>query len=158
MGTSLIGKAVDFGSKEYGFESRVSKVSLLSDSLLLNNVNLSLGKKRFLNSRVSFSKRNLLLIKFLKSLGVVVDYRLVFQKNRKFIVYSVFFYKNSNFFHRIRCVSTSSKKFYITYRALCIASSYLNSTTIILSTSRGLMTHFQALKFKIGGLILFGLY
>ena len=29
METSLIGKAVDFGSKEYGFEPRVSKFVLL---------------------------------------------------------------------------------------------------------------------------------
>lgn len=155
MGTSLIGKAVDFGSKEYGFEPRVSNMYYNPVSLISNHVNLALSKKSFKN-KVVLTKANLKLLKLLRSVGCVNNLSVLSSHgNHNFITFSVFLYRNSTFFYKVRPVSTSSKKFFLSYRALKMISTNLKSTLIILSTSKGLISHKEALYLKIGGLILF---
>lgn len=47
METSLIGKALDFGSKECGFESLVSKIMPYDPiAFLVNHINFSIITKR----------------------------------------------------------------------------------------------------------------
>lgn len=155
MGTSLIGKAVDFGSKEYGFEPRVSNIYYNPVSLVSNHVNLALSKKSFKN-KIVLTKTNLKLLKLLRSIGCINNLSVLSSQGKfNYITFSVFLYRNSTFFYKVRTVSTSSKKFFMSYRALKMISTNLKSTLIILSTSKGLVSHKEALYLKIGGLILF---
>jgi len=92
----------------------------------------------------------------LRSVGCVNNLSVLSShSNHNFITFSVFLYRNSTFFYKVRPVSTSSKKFFLSYRALKMISTNLKSTLIILSTSKGLISHKEALYLKIGGLILF---
>lgn len=54
-----------------------------------------------------------------------------------------------------KIVSTSSKKFYISYKKLHLLTRYDFSTIVILHTSQGLLTSQQAIKNKTGGQLLF---
>lgn len=155
MGTSLIGKAVDFGSKEYGFEPRVpNNMYYNSSSLVTNHVNLALSKNSP-KSNIIYTKKIFSYFRSISSLGVVNNFFLVSKSKKNYIRFSVFFYKNVSFFYKVKHVSTPSKKFYITLKALKTLTTTLKSTTIILSTSKGLLTHREALRKKIGGIILF---
>ena len=154
MGTSLIGKAVDFGSKEYGFEPRVSTISFFNISQTSTNINMSLGRQTPCGL-LTFSKTNYKLIKIIHSLGLVDNVWVLYRGNHRFIRYSFLFYKNRPFFHKIKNVSTSTKKYFMSLRSLRIITKYTKSTTLILSTSRGVVTHRNALKLGLGGVILY---
>jgi ribosomal protein S8 len=129
-----------------------------SNAYVINNINLSLSKKMLINT-IILNKKTLPLVKMLHQLGCVHQYNIIqkFDKYGKklfFIKFSAFFYKNTSFFKGLRLVSTGSKKFNVTLKALHILNKLLKSSTLILSTSKGLMTHKEALKYKIGGLII----
>jgi len=72
-----------------------------------------------------------------------------------FVKLAPFFYKNSTFFRGVRLISTPSKLFFIKLSALNIIEKSLGSTVLLLSTSRGLITHKEALKLGLGGIALF---
>jgi len=80
------------------------------------------------------------------------------KKYKHYITFTVLFYRNSPFFSNIKLVSSQSKNRYITLKALRILNHSIGSTVIILSSSKGLITHKDALRFGIGGKVLAVLY
>lgn len=54
-----------------------------------------------------------------------------------------------------KIISTTAKKYYISYKKLHLLTRYDFSTVIILHTSQGILTSQQAITNKIGGQILF---
>ena len=157
METSLIGKAVDFGSKEYGFDSRVSKyMRYNTNAYVINHVNLTIARKAVFTS-IIFTRKTYPLVKLLHRLGCIHNFVVTTQTRagarRKFITFSTFFYRNTVFFKDLRNVSTPSRRHTISLKALRIASSYLKASTLILSTPKGLLTHPEALRLHTGGLI-----
>lgn len=152
MGTSLIGKALGFGPNECRFESYVPNILIDYRVQLVNNLNIILSRK-IMASFVFFSKKTLRISKILYSIGLIKNYLILNQKNFKKIKFSVLFYKNKPFFNSIRQVSTCSKKFYISYNALRKLISFSSSSIYILSTAYGLISHFDAIKYKVGGLL-----
>lgn len=68
---------------------------------------------------------------------------------------SPFFYKRSSFYKKVRLISTPSKRFNIKLKSLKILTKSIGATTIILETSRGVMTHREALSLGVSGKILF---
>lgn len=147
------------GLKSTGSNPVFPSIGSFSDSLVINNINLSVSKKRVGGNKLIYTKRNLLITNLLKHLGLLNNVSVIQNKQlRKMIIYSAFFYKNSTFFTRLRGISTPTKKYYITNRALNVVALYLKSTVFIVSTSKGLMTHHQAIRCGLGGLILFSIY
>lgn len=73
---------------------------------------------------------------------------------RKLVKISPFFYKRSPFFKGVRLISTPSKAFTIKITTLNILNKSLGNTILLLETSRGIITHGEALKFHIGGRLL----
>ena len=122
------------------------------NAYITNHVNISLSRK-ILRTTIQFSKRLMNLIKILHATGVIKNY-LIFGKKRRFIRFSILFYKGKPFFTGIKLISTLSKKFYISLNALKKLHTVSASTFYILSTSRGIITHQHALKLGIGGLLL----
>lgn len=75
-------------------------------------------------------------------------------KYKKFLKISVYFFKNTFFYKSLKQVTTPSKKFTITFKSLYILSNSINETILLLETSKGIITHKEALKAKIGGNLL----
>jgi ribosomal protein S8 len=67
---------------------------------------------------------------------------------------SIPFYRNTPFFKSIRLISTPSKKHQISLKSLSLLNKTLKASILILSTNKGIITHHDALKFKVGGLAL----
>ena len=112
------------------------------------------SKKRWIKFRCT--KKILKLLFIFKKLGLIYSYILLkVLRNNVLVKVSPFFYKGSTFFNKLRLISTPSKKFYVSLKTLKIISSSLNESTLILSTSRGLITHKEALKLRLGGIMLF---
>jgi len=71
-----------------------------------------------------------------------------------FVKFTILFYNNKSFFKSVRLITTASRKYAISLHALRILNSTLKSSILILSTSKGIITHKQAIKFKVSGLLL----
>ena len=73
--TSLIGKALDFGPSEYGFEPHVSRymVAYNTYSYFLSHVNLAI-KKKHAQTTVRYSKHAHQLLNLLHKVGCIHNY------------------------------------------------------------------------------------
>lgn len=156
METSLIGKALDFGSNECGFESHVSSVPYSTPNYVANHLNISNAKKKNTKT-IILTKKSLKIVKTLWTYGVV--HRYLIRKNDKntlpkyFITFTTLVYQTKPFFRGVRVVSTPSRKHTISLNALRKASHSLKISTVLLSTPYGVISHHEALQRKIGGLI-----
>ena len=158
METSLIGKAVDFGSKECGFEPRVSNYLPYNPvAYLINHVNIATTRKKP-KIKILVTGKMLPLLKTMHKLGCISRYVFLTKNNTntqlKHVVLTIPFFKQKPFFKSIRLVSTPSKKYTISLKALRLVSNSLRSSYAILSTPYGVINHREAIKLKTGGLII----
>lgn len=158
METSLIGKALDFGSNECGFESLVSKlVPYYTHSYVINHVNILLSRKQKC-VQILLTKKTLRLVRVFYRNAIIKNYIIIEKvlKNRKikFIRFSGLFFKNESYFKGVRLVSTPSRKHTISLKGLNLLRKISGTSLIILETSKGIISHIDALKLGVGGLIL----
>ena len=159
MNASLIGKALVFGPNEYRFESYAFKFMHLKSTVYLqNHLNFTYVQNARFN-KLKFSNNLYLLINLFLEIGFLYKFLIIKnqmkQKVLKEILITMFFYKNTPFFKSCHLVSTPSKSFFISIKALRILKVNLEQSILILSTSKGIITHLKALQFGIGGLILY---
>ena len=160
MGTSLIGKALNFGLNEYGFESHVSKL-MYNDhcNYLLNHINLNYAMKR-LAFTVPFTKKTFQLCTLFKRLSVISTFFILTNKRdgKVSIKIHLFYFYGSPIHGFVRQISTKRKSYYVSYRALTLLNKRLGSSTYVLSTDLGYITHQEALLKRKGGCLLFFIY
>ena len=164
MGTSLTGKALDFGSNEYGFDSRVSNIRYNSYAYVVNHLNLSISRKK-LRIKFKYTRKTLDLTKALLSIGYISNYSVVsrnefseihtlLDSKNSWIYVSTTFFKNTPFFKSLKLVSTPSKKHVTTLKALRVINLSIKSSVLILSTPYGIINHREAIRIGTGGTIL----
>lgn len=94
-----------------------------------------------------------LFLTLLSTLGLFMIYTYI--DNRKKYYKLVFNTVNMNYsYKKIKILSTPQKKYYINYQNLLLLVKRLGKTYLILNTSLGILTHVDALKFKVGGSML----
>lgn len=157
METSLIGKALDFGSNECGFESRVSKLPYYTNAYVINHLNILLSRKQKC-IQILLTKKTLRLIRSFYKNAVIKNYIIIEKthknKKRKYIRFNGLFFKNESYFKGARLVSTPSRKHTISLRGLSLLKRSSGTSIIMLETSRGIVSHIDAIKMGVGGLIL----
>jgi ribosomal protein S8 len=152
METSLIGKALDFGSNDWGFESPVSKLSInYTLNYTLNHISINtLGKN--LSFKIYYTQKILKILKILKNLGVIRRfYLLKTNKNKTLVRVYPFYYKNRITYGFLKIFSTPSKSFFISYRALRYLNKCSGGSHYLIETNEGIVTHKIAIKKKLGG-------
>ena len=158
METSLIGKALNFGFNEYGFESHVSNINFsYYASYLLNLVQIASLHKKITVTTV-YSRRIFFLLKLLMRIQYINFFYIMEKKKnhpRAFCKICPFYYKTLSAFYRVKIVSKPSKSFFVSLRALRLFSLRARSsgTVLVVSTSRGLITHFDAIKLNLAGFV-----
>ena len=120
-------------------------------SRVQNHIHFALAQQNP-QTKLLYTKKTAVIVKILSEIGCIHRYIILNSSNyassHYFIWLSVFFYKNTPFFKSFRLISTPSKRYTVTYKALTLLSISIGSSVIILSTSQGLITHKQALKKK----------
>ena len=158
MSTSLIGKALAFDPSEYRFEPCVLKILTHKPAYVQNHIHFALAQRNPC-SKLIYTKKIFTIIKILTQIGCINKFLLTRSSTKSFnnfsILLTILFYKNVPFFSSFRLLSTPTKRYTITYKALSTLNQSLGVSTIILSTPSGLITHNQALKKQQGGLLLF---
>jgi ribosomal protein S8 len=95
------------------------------------------------------------ILRLLKKIGLLNSYLLNGNvMGLRKVKVSPFFYKNSAFFKNIKLVTTPAKRFNIKLKTLQIVCKSLGESIIILETSKGILTHKEALKLRISGKVL----
>lgn len=164
--TSLIGKALDFGSSEYGFDPRVSNIRYNTYAYVVNHLNLATARKK-LFIKIRYTRKTLDLTKALFKIGYISNYSIIvsnpvglipldssYDPRYTYIFINLIFFKNTPFFKSLRLVSTPSKKHVTTLKALGVINQSIKSSVLILSTPYGIVDHKEALKMGTGGTIL----
>ena len=77
-----------------------------------------------------------------------------FDIKKRYLLFTPYFYKQTSFFKYIRLISTISKKFTVTFKALTIINKSLKNSLLLIETSKGIISHKEALRLRVGGLIL----
>ena len=163
METSLTGKALDFGSNEYGFDPRVSNIRYNSRAYVINHLNLAISRKK-LRIKFKYTRKTLELVKALFTIGYISNYSIVstdlqgvtgklLSSKTSWIYVNTMFFKNTPFFKSLRLVSTPSKKHTTTLRGLQVISKSIKSSVLVLSTPHGVIDHHEALRIGTGGTI-----
>lgn len=120
-----------------------------SYSFLINHLNLlSISKRKSIVIR--YNKRILSLIYLLSKVGYLNSF-IILSKPKKLIKISLTFFKKKVFFKKIKLISTPTKCFSVKLSSLKLLNSSLSNTLLILETSKGLITHNEAIKKNISG-------
>lgn len=154
METSLIGKALNFGFNEYGFESRVSNLkNLYCYSYLINQINLNIAKKK-LKLKINYKLNIIKILAIFKNSGLILNYNFKIIKKKKYITIYLCFYKNMTFFKKFKLISKPSKSYFISNKMLKLLNKKIFNTTFILLTNKEVVNLDTAIKLNLGGKIL----
>ena len=148
MGTSLIGKALVFGPNEYGFESHVSKqIKISRNNFLLNSLEIA-TKKKYICITQLLTNKELKLLKLLKKKGVVRTYYYL-NKN----CYKIYLNANSTRSAHQQKIFFLKKRnpLFISVKALQRLLYNINTSFLVLETTKGFLTHTEAINKKVGG-------
>ena len=134
-------------------------ISYNSYAFVVNHINI-LNTQKILKIKIKVNKKIITVLKAFNSIGCVNNFQIINSKisNENFAYLSVPFYRNTPFFKSIRLVSTGSKKYYLSFKALTLVAPTLNSSIMFLSANYGIINHREALRKKVGGLILYILH
>lgn len=130
----------------------------LSDSIgdfLTRIRNAQLAMHR--TTKILFSKINCSMLEILKNEGYIVDYQKGSEDNKFYVIVELKYYKKDNskllpVISNIVRVSKPGCRCYSKYKK--IEKAYNGLGVVIVSTSKGLMTDYNARKLKVGGEVL----
>ncbi len=122
-------------------------------SYVINLININKLKKN-LSFHIIFTKKNYNTIKVLKNFNVIHDFKLIKINNFNFIKINLFFYKNKSICIGIKVISRPAKTFTISYHSLLLLNKKSGSSIFLISTDKGIISHHEAIKLKIGGILL----
>jgi ribosomal protein S8 len=107
-----------------------------------------------LSFNIIFNKKNLVFLKFLKRFNII--HKFIIIKKNNLICFKVYihYYKLKPLLPIFNILSKPSKKFLISYQALKLLHKRSGSSIFIVSTSRGVVPHLDAIKHKTGGFII----
>lgn len=107
--------------------------------------------KKLLVFQIIYTKKNYELVNILKKTGLIKSFCFLNVNNSLKIKISPFFYKNLPVCKRLKLLSKPSKSLFISFKALKLLHNRTNDSIFFLSTTKGVITHLDALRAQIGG-------
>ena len=151
METSLIGKALGFGSKECRFEPYVSNIK--NDYLRLANTYNIAVKKKSSNIKFYSNKKNLVILIKLYKLGIINSYFII--NSYKYVKLYPTYFQRIPYSSNIRSISRGLKSFSISVKGLHFLKKATGNSLILLETQQGILTLTESLAKKVAGRIIF---
>lgn len=156
MEASLIGKALNFGFSEYRFESYASNLmnNILPYVYLLNHLKFAVAKKNYFFIVRSSNKIKPLLQLFHR-LNIIR--RFTFTSSKTCYIFPNYSRTNKP----IRYIKNYNRAFNpisLKKHSLLLMRRSIGAATMVLETSKGLITHRDALSAGIGGTLIFIIY
>lgn len=128
-----------------------------TNAYVINHLNILLSRKQKC-IQIILTKKTLRLVRSFYKNAVIKNYIIIEKsfksKKTKYIRFNGLFFKNEPYFKGARLVSTPSRKHTISLRGLMLLRRISGTSIIILETSRGIISHLDAIRLGVGGLIL----
>lgn len=154
METSLIGKALNFGFNDYGFESRVSNMSYnYKFSYIINLIKINKAKQR-LYFDILFTKQTLMYSNIFNSLNYIFRYEIIIKNNKHLIRLYINYQNSKNVGNGFKLFSKPSHSFRISLKALKLITKKTGDSVFLISNSYGILSHNDAIKKNSAGLLL----
>jgi ribosomal protein S8 len=119
---------------------------------VFNHIKFNLKNKK-IYFYFPYTKKTLKLLFFFKKYSLISTYTVVKQKKKILIKVYLSYYRNLSTISSFKMLSTITKIFYISHRSLKILNLRTGCGLYLLSTSKGLMFHTEALRAHLGGFI-----
>jgi ribosomal protein S8 len=119
----------------------------------MNHIKFNVNHKNLI-FKIIFTKKNLIFIKILRKLNFINRFVVIKTKNLYFIKIFAYYYKTNQIGKNFKLLSTPSKTFFISFKALKLLSKRSGASIFLISTTKGIITHQHALKNKIGGIVI----
>lgn len=123
-----------------------------SVSYVINQINIASSHKK-LSIKLVYTKKTLNIIKILKKNNFIHNFLVLKDKNSWCIKAYPFYFKNLKIIKSFKLVTKPSRTFFISLRAIHLLSKRSGSAVYLISTSRGVMNHLEALEKKISGFL-----
>lgn len=120
---------------------------------VINSININVLHKNLI-FKIVFTKKNLIFIKILRKLNFINKFVIVRFGDSMFIRIYAYYYKTKQVGKGFKIMSCPSKFFFISFKALRLLDKRTGSSIFVISTSKGVITHKEALQKKIGGMLL----
>lgn len=114
------------------------------------------SNKLFVN--VPFHRSLIDVLNIFFSNGFIYGYKFIKKKKKLLIQVKLKYFQNTNVFIKLKCISTNSDKIYWSHNQLSFYLNYNKNNSYILSTNKGILSHQEAIKKKVGGLVLCSYY
>lgn len=121
-----------------------------SISYLINLININKMHKN-LYFEIIYTKKIYNFLNFLKKHNVIYKYILIKNDNKTKIKIYLYYYKNKTIFNNFKLISKPSHKINTSLHSLRLLDKKSGSSVFIISTSKGFITHKEALKNQISG-------
>ena len=122
-------------------------------SYIINLININKLHKNLV-FKILFTKKNIQFLNFLKNFNLIYRYILVVENNKIYIKIFLYYYKNNQICSDFKVISTPSKSFFVSLKALSLLNKKTNSSFFIISNTTGLVSHKDSIKNNKGGLLI----
>lgn len=102
---------------------------------------------------IPFTKKSYRLLPLFKKVCFISNFSLIKIKEKLFIRIYPFYFKDLKNYYHFKMFSTPTKTFYISYKSLLLLSYRSASSVYLISTSKGVLTHHEAIKKHLSGFI-----
>lgn len=102
---------------------------------------------------ITHTKRIFTWIYFLKNIGYISHFKFIKKQQHLFLRVNLLYYNNRITGNFTKMLTKPSNKSNISYKSLFLISKCIGNAVLIISTSIGLLTHFDAIQKKIGGFL-----
>jgi ribosomal protein S8 len=134
---------------------RIPRFQLLPYHLNYVNNHLNFAfKNRSLFTYIKFSKNITRYVEFLNKLKIISSYTIIFKNNKYFIKINLNYFKNFDTSITLKIISKPKHVVSISLTALKLVSYKMGNSVLLLSTSIGYLSHHQALKKKMSGIVI----
>lgn len=114
---------------------------------------MSASQKK-LSLLIVYSRKAILFLQLLHSIGAIQNFHLISGAYKQNLIkIYVSFYRKQPLAKYFKLMSRPSRTFHISYAALRVLQRRTYSSVYFLSTGIGLITHHEALKLRIGGIL-----
>jgi ribosomal protein S8 len=124
-----------------------------SVSYVINLINIHAASKS-LTFNLIFTKKNFLILKILKNLNFIQDCKIITFDSRIFVQIRLYYFKKKRIGYNFKVLSTPSKRFYISFKAIKLLSKRTGDSIFLISTTKGYMPHKEIFREKTGGLLI----
>lgn len=122
-------------------------------SYVINLININKAHK-VLFFDLFFTKKTFIYIKLLHRLNYIFNYKLLKKNSTPFIRIYVYYWNNNPVGYQFKLISKPSHSFFVSLKSLTLLSKRTGSSIFLISSSQGLLTHYEAIQKKTGGLLL----